>query len=197
VHPALLAGFGQSRWTGPYATGSKSAVNFAAALDWDATSRLTLRAELGWASRGATLAPTGGSFEDEGTLLLTQPYAGLLGRVALSPRARGWHSYVEGGAVAYRGATCDVDFEGGPGFLGGVTYGCDEWAPGGATEGSPVFTGVRSGVRPVLGLGVTRRRLGATVRVEPMGTLAETADGEISATTLTLNLELTFGRRRK
>ena len=196
VHPALLAGAGLSSWSGPYADGSKSAYNFAAAVDWDVKPRFTLRAELGLASRDADMGQIGGAFNEEGTLAFTQRYVGLLSRYALSSRAKGWHGYVEGGIAAYGGATCDVDLTGGPSFLGGVTYGCDEWTPDGSTAGRPLISGVSSGVRPVIGIGAARRHLGATVRLEPMGTLAKTATESISATTVTLNVEWTFGRRR-
>jgi hypothetical protein len=195
VHPALLVGAGRSSWSGPYATRSTSDFNLAAALDWDVKPRVTLRAEFGLATRKAAMDQTGSIFDEEGTLGFTQPFGGLLARYALS-RAQGWHSYVEAGAAAFTGATCDVDLEGGPGFLGGATYGCDDWVPDASSTGGRPITGVRSGVRPVFGLGATRRRLGATLRLEPMGTLAKTTTGNISATTVTLNLEYTFGRGR-
>jgi hypothetical protein len=196
VHPALLVGAGRSSWSGPYAKGSKLDLNFGAALDWDALSRLTMRAELGFASRNADMGSIAGAFNEEGTLLFTQRYAGLLGRFALTSRAKSWHSYVEGGVAAYQGGTCDVDLAGGPGFLGGVTYDCPDWVPDGSPGGSAPISGVSSGVRPIFGIGATRRRLGATLRVEPMGTMAKTSTGNISATTVTLNVELTFGRRK-
>jgi hypothetical protein len=196
VHPALLVGAGRSDWSGPYTRGSESAYNLAGAVDWDVRPRVTLRAELGLASRGADMGPTGGFFDEQGTLLFTQTYVGLLSRIVLVSRAERWRGYVEAGVAAYGGATCDVDLAGGPGFLGGVTYGCDEWVPEGELTGRSVITGVSSGVRPVIGLGASRRWFGATARLEPMGTLAKTPTGRISATTVTLNVELTYRRRR-
>jgi hypothetical protein len=195
LHPALLVGIGTGRWSGPYAEGGKAATTVAAGLDWDVRPRLTVRGELGFASREAKMT-VGGIFNEEGALTFTQRYLALLGRFALSPRERGWHSYLEGGIAAYSGGSCDVDLTGGPGFLGGATYSCEEWVPDPFSESRSDIVGVRSGVRPIVGIGATRRRLGATLRLEPMGTLANSGRGAISATTVTLNLEYTFGRKR-
>ncbi len=195
VHPSLLVGFGAGSWSGPYAKADESASAVAVAVDWNVKPQVTLRAELGLATRGADMGPVGGFFDETGTLLFTQKYLGVLARVPLSSLARGWHSYVEGGVSAFFGASCDVDLAGGPGFLGGITLACDEWVPESSSSAAPI-TGVSAGVRPVLGFGVTRRRIGGTLRLEPMGTMAETTTGDISSTTMTLNVEWTFGRRK-
>lgn len=190
VHPALLVGPGRSDWSGRYTEGDESS-NLAVAVNWDVKPRVTLRAELGRASRGVDMGPIPGVFDKQGRLHFTQTYVAVLSRIAIVSRPERWHAYVEAGAAGHGGASCDVDLEGG--LLGGETLGCDDWAP---PPGHPVITAQSSGVRPVLGLGASRRWFGATLRLEPMGALAKTANGSISATTVTLNLELTYRRRK-
>ena len=194
VSYSLLHGIGSHSWNGPYIEGGKSGVSLAAvAVELGMSDRIALRAELGGGPRRADLGRTG-LFEEKTTLSHYRVHLGVLGRWYVPVRPGRLRFFVEAGASGWMKTMCDVDLVGGPGFLGGETIDCIEWAPDGANDAGILPN--NSGVTMLLGAGGYYRRFGLGLRYDAGGRAAlESTDGPLRVRTLAIVGEWVFSRR--
>lgn len=144
--------------------------------------RISVRAELvGWLTR-ADLGRTG-LFEESTTV--AQSHLGMAFQLR---RAVGRNGFVGVGGTLLAETVCDVDLEGGPGFLGGETVSCE------AFEGMPLMP--RSGAVALLAsMGVERGRWGLEARFDQgLGASLETPAGSMVPRRVSLILHYALRR---
>lgn len=191
---SIMAGVGQPAWSGPYVEGGKFGVSLlGVAVDRPVGTGWTARAEVAGQADVGDLGITG-LFEQPTSVTA---YRAHLAAIARRRAGRG-PFFVEAGAAVWRRAGCDVDTSGGPGFFGGETVSCAEWRDDASPESSgPTLRPNSTGLNLLVGAGVSGRRFGAVVRVEPIGTaLLDTDAGTIRGRSITLALEWRPSPRR-
>lgn len=150
---SLLIGGGYATLFGSASEGGVFGLTAGVAHERPIREGLAWRTELLFESGGTDLGRTG-TFSLPTTI--SQTHAGLSGQLRWS-REQG--RYLGAGATLLFSTTCDVDTEGGPGFLGGETVACEEFTDISFEEKSPT-------VGLLLAAGVQRPRLGLEMRFE-------------------------------
>lgn len=189
----VTGGFGRAFWSGPEAGGAWGVTHLALAIQSPVGTRGSLRLEAGGGPFTADLGSLGW-FDQETTLRLFRFQLSGIARWRPGPtRARG-APFVEGGLGYWIRTACDVDFEGGPGFLGGETAGCGSAGAEGAEDVLPLVPR-GSGAVAILGAGARRGPWSLGMRYEYAGRdLLRGPRGRLGADVLQLVLEWTFRR---
>jgi len=120
------------------------------------------RLEIGGRGLSADLGNTG-LFDQETRVTLNRVLLRGLVRRTLSESDGGMRVFAEAGLAGWGTTACDVDMEGGPGFLGGETESCSDWF---VEDGPGPLIDKGSGGSWMLGGGIRLDRWGFGLRYE-------------------------------
>ncbi len=179
---STFIGFGPANLTGGVSKGGASGPGLIGfALEQPISKRVSWRAELLLIGGAAKLGITG-PFEQPTTVSVTQWGIGAGAR-----RYGGSNTFLGAGTSVTTVAVCDVDTEGGPGFLGGETVNCADFEDIPLSKGSTV-------VSANLSAGVRRGNFELEARFDQgLQASVQSAEGAMRLRTVKLVLHIRFG----
>ena len=180
---AVFTGYGFTNLAGGVSNGGETrGAMIGLALERPISARVAWRAEFLAIGGAADLGSTG-PFTQPTTVSVGQWGIGVGGR-----RYGGANTFLGAGVSVTSVVSCDVDTEGGPGFLGGETVDCADFADIPLSKGSTV-------VAVNLSAGVRRGRVELEARVDQgLQASVQSAEGAMRLRTLALVLHYRLGR---